>query len=212
MLPMIIGVRSYLLFVDLALATGVAATLLGASRAGIPLRRIVVAELLLVGASVLGARLFMLWEIGRLGIWPRNDTHLHVPLYVHHPAVSPHVVDDVVTTRDLFGMLQAGALERGVHGTLLDPDYRAAHPVALAEHFHYPHVARARPVYRQNQAAAIVGTQKLVVRGDGAFRYDLMRDPDEEHPEACTVEAFAADCGGVLGMAAGRLPFGLENA
>ena len=37
------------------------------------------------------------------------DTHLHVPLWIHHPALAPAVVDDVVSTRALFDVLWEGA-------------------------------------------------------------------------------------------------------
>jgi len=33
----------------------------------------------------------------------RLPDHLHVPLFVRHPDVSPGVADEVVSTRDLFG-------------------------------------------------------------------------------------------------------------
>src|SRR5262249_59521321 len=73
------------------------------------------------------------------------DTHLHVPLWIHHPAVTPAVVDDVVSTRDLFGVLRAIAEGRGLQGTILDRQTSAARPVALAEHFHYPFTAGGPP-------------------------------------------------------------------
>jgi len=110
------------------------------------------------------------------------QTHLRVPLWIHHPDRAPGVVDDVVSTRDLFGLLAAVAEGRGVAGTLLDPDWRAAHPVALAEHFHYPHAPAMSPRYRQNCAAAVVGRWKCHVRREGMVAYDLAADPDETTP------------------------------
>src|SRR3989442_11049777 len=75
------------------------------------------------------------------------DTHLHVPLWVHHPALSPAIVDDVVSTRDLRRLLRPATGPVDIRGTLLDPAERAAHPVALAEHFHYPRTADILPRY-----------------------------------------------------------------
>jgi arylsulfatase A-like enzyme len=122
------------------------------------------------------------------------DTHLHVPLFIHHPTLSPRVTDDVVATRDLFALLRAVGLDLGLAGTLLDPSARAARPVALAEHFHYPHTTGLLDRYKQNIAAAIVGRRKLVVRREGLLQYDLERDPDEHDPEPSTVMDFAAAC------------------
>ena len=116
------------------------------------------------------------------------DTHLRVPLWIHHPEVSPSIVDDVVSTRELFRLLCNVGEGRGVAGTILDPTVRRAEPIALAEHFHYPHVANARPCYRQDIAAAVVRSQKVVVRQEGLFRYDLEADPDEQAPEPVTLE------------------------
>jgi len=38
------------------------------------------------------------------------NTHLHVPLWIRHPAMGPEIVDDVVSTRDLFGLMAATAM------------------------------------------------------------------------------------------------------
>jgi len=122
------------------------------------------------------------------------DTHLRVPLWIHHPALPPASVDDVVATRDLFTLFGTIGLGRGVTGTILDPSTRAANPVALAEHFHYPHTAGVLERYAQNIAAAVVGTRKLVVRREGLFQYDLARDPEERFPDRSTVQAFEAAC------------------
>jgi len=50
------------------------------------------------------------------------NTHLHVPLWVHHPARPAEVVDDVVSTRDLFELLEAIGLGLPLSGTILDAD------------------------------------------------------------------------------------------
>ena len=122
------------------------------------------------------------------------DTHLQVPLWIHHPAQSPAVVDDVVSTRDLFRLLRAVGLGHGLAGTVLDPQARGARPVALAEHFHYPHTDGLLPRYTQNLAAAVVGTRKMIVRREGPEHYDLGRDPGEMAPSGGTVADFEAAC------------------
>lgn len=122
------------------------------------------------------------------------DTHLHVPLWIHHPACAPQTVDDLVSTRDLYGLLSRVAEGRGIAGTLLDPAARAARPVALAEHFHYTHVPGAQARYAQDIAAAIVGQHKLIVRREGGELYDLAADPNEHAPTPATVADFAAAC------------------
>ncbi|HSQ00489.1 MAG TPA: hypothetical protein VL049_24980, partial [Candidatus Dormibacteraeota bacterium] len=75
-----------------------------------------------------------------------------------------------------------------------DDRARAARPVALAEHFHYPHVPGARRRYIQDIAAAVVGRRKLIVRREGGELYDLASDPDERQPQVATVADFAALC------------------
>jgi hypothetical protein len=122
------------------------------------------------------------------------DTHLHVPLWVHHPDRHPEVVDDVVSTRGLFDLIRGIALRHTTRGTLLDASARASQPVALAEHFHYPYVDDMQPRYAQNIAAAIVGDRKLVVRQEGLLQYDLARDPDERDGEPVSIAAFEAAC------------------
>ena len=122
------------------------------------------------------------------------ETHLHVPLWIHHPALAPAAIDDVVSTRDLFALFQAVGLKGGLAGTVLDGAARSARPVALAEHFHYPFTNGLLERYRQNLAAAVVGRRKLVVRREGVLQYDVERDADERAPELSTVAAFAAAC------------------
>jgi hypothetical protein len=122
------------------------------------------------------------------------QTHLHVPLYVHHPDLAPGVVDDVVSTRDLFGLMAAVGRRGDTGRTILGPGYRGEHPIALAEHFHYPGVADMLPGYRQDIAAAIAWDRKIIVRREGLEAYDLARDPGETAPERTSVEDFAAAC------------------
>jgi arylsulfatase A-like enzyme len=125
-----------------------------------------------------------------------HETHLQVPLFIHHPEVPPAVVDDVVSTRDLFGLLRAVGEGRGPGGTILDGAYRRAHPVALAEHFHYPHVPDMHPSYRHDLVAAIVGARKVIVRGERVEHFDLEADPDEQAPALQPLAEFAAACRG----------------
>jgi len=122
------------------------------------------------------------------------QTHLHVPLWIHHPEQVPAVVDDVVSTRDLFGLLRAVGLGRDLRGTILDPMVRAAHPVALAEHFHYPYTEGLLPRYTQNIAAAVVGTRKVIMRREGLEHYDLAADPDEIAPSGGQIIDFEIAC------------------
>jgi hypothetical protein len=119
-------------------------------------------------------------------------THLHVPLWIHHPEHPPAVVDEVVSTQQLFGLLRAEGLGVGTAGTILNPAHRAAHPVALAEHFHYPHTEGLLPQYVQNIAAAVVGPHKMIVRREGATLYDLAVDPDETAGERLPIAALEA--------------------
>lgn len=122
------------------------------------------------------------------------ETHLHVPLFVRHPDLAPAVVNDVVSTRDLFGLLRAAALGEPTQETILDPAFRAEHAIALAEHFHYDRLPDALPRYRQNQVAAITADHKLIVRPTSTEAYDLSRDRNELQPEVAPLEAFAERC------------------
>jgi len=125
------------------------------------------------------------------------ETHLHVPLWIRHPDLTPHAIDEVVSTRDLFGLLRTAGLHghaAATQGTILDPSYRAAHPVALAEHFHYPHGTRIQPRFRQNLTAAITPRRKLVARGGMLETYDLARDPEERLPEVTSLGDFTDAC------------------
>ena len=126
------------------------------------------------------------------------DVHLHVPLWVRHPDRAPEVVEDVVSTRDIFGLLRAAGLGAGLGRTILDATYRGEHPVALAEHFYYPHLPDLLPRYRQNIAAAITSRDKVIVRSDNVEHYHLRNDPRETDPQRTTLAAFEA-----VGRAAG---------
>ena len=77
---------------------------------------------------------------------------------------------------------------------MLDAGWRAEHPIALAEHFHYPHLADMQPRYRQNVTAAIAGSTKLLVRREGPALYDLGEDPGEGVPAPAAVDEFEAQC------------------
>ncbi len=122
------------------------------------------------------------------------DTHLHVPLWVHHPQRAPEVVDDVVSTKDLCALMLAGGGAVRAADTILDAGRRAAHPIASAEHFHYPHAPRSAARYRQDLAAAVCGTAKVIIRREGVEHYDLARDPEEQHPEVRPLDDFARSC------------------
>jgi hypothetical protein len=122
------------------------------------------------------------------------NTHLHVPLWIHHPDLPPAVIDDVVSTRDLFGVIRCTALGRPLGDTIQDPACRARRPIAVAEHFYYPHAAGADPRYRQNLAAAIGTEAKIILRGGRAERFDLGSDPDELDPRDGSLAEFARTC------------------
>lgn len=111
------------------------------------------------------------------------NTHLHVPLWVKHPARAPEIIDDVVSTRDLFGLMRAAALAHSWSNTIFDATYRRQHSVAVAEHFYYPHCEAMDRKYRQNQLAVISRDGKILMRSDGAVRFDLTTDPDEADPK-----------------------------
>lgn len=123
------------------------------------------------------------------------DTHLHVPLWIHVPGRAPEMVDDVVSTRDLFGLMRAVGLRLPLSETILDHNYRARHAVALAEHYHYPHVADALPKYRQNLAAAISRRVKVIVGRNCVAHFDRADDPAERRPLAAPLAAFPAHSG-----------------
>jgi len=110
------------------------------------------------------------------------DTHLHVPLWIHHPDEASRRIDDVVSTRDLFGLMQSIALGGAAKGTILDTAYRRANGAAFSEHFHYPQTHGVLERFSVNQAAVVVGRSKLVRRGSVLEHYDLEWDPGEFAP------------------------------
>lgn len=138
------------------------------------------------------------------------QTHLHVPLFIRHPDIASATVDDVVSTRDLFGLLRSVALGTGWRGTLLESAYRAARPIALAEHFHYDRLPDALPAFRQNLVAAITAEHKIIVRKEGVFHYDLERDPHETTLAPGPIEVFARSCRS-LGLCNGATQRALDH-
>ncbi len=111
------------------------------------------------------------------------ETHIHVPLWVHHPNVSAGVVDDVVSLRDLFELVRRVALDGKTDHTILDAGYRARHSSAIAEHFYYPHLTDMLPQYRNNLVATVHQDRKIVHRGSERYTFDLANDPEEARPQ-----------------------------
>jgi hypothetical protein len=122
------------------------------------------------------------------------NVHLHVPLWILHPERRAAVVDDTVSTAELFGLMRAVGTGGGTDGTLLDARARAQRGVALAEHYHSPRVIGVLPQYAQNIATAIVGPRKAIVRREGLQAFDLGDDPHEQHPVETSVAAFEDAC------------------
>jgi arylsulfatase A-like enzyme len=122
------------------------------------------------------------------------ETHLHVPLFVCHPHLDPSVIHDVVSTRELATLARTIALEGTTRDTILDEGFRAANPIALSEHYHYPHVRNALPAHRYDLASAVIGESKFVVRAGSVSAFDLRADPCELHPTSTTLREFAAAC------------------
>jgi arylsulfatase A-like enzyme len=117
------------------------------------------------------------------------QTHLHVPLYVRHPALPPHEIDDVVSTKDLFGLLERVTRGATVQvGTILDPAYRQETCVALAEHWYYPHAPQTAPRYRQNLRAAVSRDVKAIRDHQGLRTFRLDVDAGELHPVAASFD------------------------
>lgn len=114
------------------------------------------------------------------------ETHVRVPLWLMTPWGERGTVDGVVSTRHLFGLIErvtrGGRVASPPPATLLDPDFRAANGVAVAQHFHYPHLRDAMPVYRSNQFAAVDARHKLLMRGGQVLLFDLVTDPQEIRP------------------------------
>lgn len=122
------------------------------------------------------------------------DVHLHVPLWILHPRCAPAVIDDTVSTTELFRLMRAVGEGADLGGTLLDAGARPGRAVALAEHFHSPRVAGVLPQYAQNIAAAIVGGRKAIVRREGLHAFDLRADPEERVPVATSIADFEDAC------------------
>jgi arylsulfatase A-like enzyme len=122
------------------------------------------------------------------------QTHLHVPLWVHHPDVPPHEVEDVVSLRSLFDLIRAVGLGEPLQGTLLSEGYRSERAVALAQHYHYPHVRGAHPRYRQEIMAAISRETKVVLRREGVEWYRLSDDAAERAPTIRGLADFGDVC------------------
>jgi len=121
------------------------------------------------------------------------NTHLRVPLWIHHPGRAPGIVEDVVSTRDLFTLLRRCAVGDELRGTLLAGAARQAAPAALAEHFHYAEARELLPEYSLDLAAAVVGRHKAISRGARLELYDVERDPSELEPqEMCLDDVVSA--------------------
>ena len=122
------------------------------------------------------------------------QTHLHVPLYVHHPDIEPRQIDDTVGLRDLFGLIRASALTGQVADTILDERYRKQNPIAVAEHFYSPQATGAAPKFLQNQVAAICDDHKIIIRSGESLRFNLAADCEEQRPLSGGIEDFREEC------------------
>lgn len=110
------------------------------------------------------------------------EENISVPLWIRHPQRAPKEIDEVVTTRDLYGVMRSAAGLESEAETLLDIEYRQRHPIAFAEHFFYPHVKDIAPFYARNQKAAITREFKVITRGSEVEMYDRSTDPWEKQP------------------------------
>lgn len=119
------------------------------------------------------------------------DVHLHVPLFICHPRLEPRVVDRTISTRALNEAILAIARDEPLACRLLAGDDEDG-GMAMAEHFHYPHLAHTAERYLRNQATVLAGRWKVVLRGrDVPVLFDLESDPGEEHAHATTWEEFS---------------------
>ncbi len=127
------------------------------------------------------------------------ETHLHVPLWICTPDSRRGTVDDVVSTRHLGGLVE-GVVARRSGETILDPSFRARHPVAYAQHYHYPHLENPRPMYRSDQFAAISRSHKAILRDGRAEVFELPDDARELSPTSAgwreALDGVAAQSGG----------------
>lgn len=111
------------------------------------------------------------------------DEHLRVPLWIVHPRLGARSVDDVVSTKDLFGVILSAARGGDTSDTILDFTFREQRRYALAEHFHYPHDDdRVLPQYRHDQAAIVLERHKVVRRAGVLQIHDLSAEGDEGEP------------------------------
>jgi arylsulfatase A-like enzyme len=117
------------------------------------------------------------------------NTHLHVPLWIRHPSVPVGAIEEVVSLRDLPKLITAAASGQSLGGTILDPEYRSGHPLAIAEHFHYTGRRDIGRKYRQNLLALIGATEKVIILRDSAERYDLTCDAEELRPNPASPES-----------------------
>jgi arylsulfatase A-like enzyme len=112
------------------------------------------------------------------------EENISVPLWIRHPQRAPKEIDEVVTTRDLYGVMRSAAGLESEADTLLDVEYRQRHPIAFAEHFYYPHVEDISAFYARNQRAAITREYKVITRGSDVEMYVRSSDPWERNPMA----------------------------
>lgn len=111
------------------------------------------------------------------------ETHLHVPLWIRMPGSQARVVEDVVSTRNLFSLVASAVTGSAPwHGTLLNSAVREQQPAAYAEHFHYPKRDQILPRYRLNQAAVITRCWKVIARGAQLEAYALHHGATENRP------------------------------
>jgi hypothetical protein len=121
------------------------------------------------------------------------QTHLHVPLFVHHPYYAPSAIEDVVSLRNLYELMLRIASGGNPMGTILDSEWRTRNPIAIAEHVASPSARGADPQNRTNLVAAVTVDRKVVVRGNSVEHYDLSTDSDECMPMAAPIEAFLSE-------------------
>lgn len=78
--------------------------------------------------------------------------------------------------------------------TGLLPSQHGAHFQTMAYSGTAPTVAEPLTRYKQNLAAAVVGTRRVIVRREGLDHYDLDVDPLEAAPAGGTITDFEAAC------------------
>ena len=110
------------------------------------------------------------------------NTHLHVPLWIFGAGIVPRVVEDVVSTRDLFGIVLRAAKGNVQDDTILNAGYRSRECIARAEHIPYPHLKSAAAKYRHHRYATVSRNTKVVACDRKLAMFDLESDPSEERP------------------------------